>query len=99
MTKAIKKAQRVCMITHLLTENPNKDYSLGHFAEMFGCAKSSISDDMKLVRASMEAAGLGFSLRESAQRLCAAKHLVEHANIKIRGEEDPASTEEEPESK
>ncbi len=48
------------MITHILTENPNRDYSLGQFAEMFGCAKSSISDDMKLVRASMDAAGLGY---------------------------------------
>ena len=60
MKTQIKKAQRVCMITHILTENPNKDYSLGFFAERFGCAKSSISEDMKLVRASMEAAGLGY---------------------------------------
>ena len=39
---------------------------------------------------------LGFSLRESAQRLCAAKHLVEHADIKVKGEDDeePAAEEE-----
>ena len=42
----------------------------------------------------MEAAGLGFSLRESAQRLCAAKHLVEHANITIKGEETEEPAEE-----
>lgn len=56
----MKKTQRVCIITHILTDNPNRDYSLGAFAEMFGCAKSSISEDIKLVRESIEAAGLGY---------------------------------------
>ena len=45
------------------------------------------------LRQQMESAGLGFSLRESAQRLRAAKHLVEHADIKVKGEEDPESEE------
>ncbi|MCR4725467.1 MAG: pur operon repressor, partial [Clostridia bacterium] len=40
----MKKTQRICIITHILTENPNRDFSLGTFAEQFGCAKSSISD-------------------------------------------------------
>ena len=56
----MKKTQRICIITHILTENPNRDYSLGTFAEMFGCAKSSISDDIKLVREAIDAAGLGY---------------------------------------
>ena len=56
----MKKTQRICIITHILTENPNRDYSLGTFAEMFGCAKSSVSDDIKLVREAIDAAGLGY---------------------------------------
>ncbi|MBR5642064.1 MAG: pur operon repressor [Firmicutes bacterium] len=56
----MKKTQRICIITHILTENPNRDYSLGTFAEMFGCAKSSISDDIKLVREGIDAAGRGY---------------------------------------
>ena len=36
------------------------------------------------VRQQMEAAGLGYALRESAERLCAAKHLVDHANITVK---------------
>lgn len=56
----MKKTQRICIITHILTENPNKDYSLGTFADLFGCAKSSISDDIKLVREAVDAAGLGY---------------------------------------
>ena len=35
------------------------------------------------VRMHMERNGLGFALREAAERLCACKHLVEHANITI----------------
>ena len=56
----MKKTQRICIITHILTENPNRDFSLGTFAEQFGCAKSSISDDIKLVREAIDAAGLGY---------------------------------------
>ena len=56
----MKKAERIAAITHLLTENPNRDYSLGYFAQEYGCAKSSISDDIKLVRTALESAGLGY---------------------------------------
>ena len=41
------------------------------------------------LRQQLESSGLGFSLRESAQRLCAAKHLVAHADIKVKGEDQP----------
>lgn len=35
------------------------------------------------LRLQMERNGLGFALREAAERLCACKHLVEHAEINI----------------
>jgi len=44
----------------ILTDNPNKDFSMGSFAAMFGCAKSSISEDIKLVRDAMDEVGLGY---------------------------------------
>ncbi len=56
----MKRAQRACAITHILTENPNRDYPLGYFAEMFGCAKSSVSEDLQIVREATEATGLGY---------------------------------------
>ncbi|MCF0149919.1 MAG: pur operon repressor [Firmicutes bacterium] len=55
----MKKIERVCAITHILTENPNRDFSLGYFAELFGCAKSSISEDIKLIRETMDDGSLG----------------------------------------
>ena len=54
------RTERVCSITQILCAHPNKDYSLGYFSERFGCAKSSVSEDMKVVRASMEDTGLGY---------------------------------------
>lgn len=56
----MKKAERTCIITQILTENPNKDYALGYFSDLFECAKSSISEDLKIVRAAMDTAGLGY---------------------------------------
>ena len=56
----MKRTERACIITQVLTEHPNKDFSLGYFAEKFGCAKSSISEDLKLVRTAMDTAGLGY---------------------------------------
>ena len=37
----------------------------------------------RAIRQQMERSGLGFALREAAERLRACKHLVEHANIKV----------------
>ena len=56
----MKRAQRACIITQILTENPNKDYPLAYFAEKFGCAKSSVSEDLQIVRQAVEDAGLGY---------------------------------------
>lgn len=56
----MKRTERACVITQILTDNPNKDFSLGYFADRFGCAKSSISEDLKLVRSAMDEAGLGY---------------------------------------
>ena len=56
----MKRAQRACVITQTLTENPNKDYPLAYFADKFGCAKSSVSEDLQIVRQAVEEAGLGY---------------------------------------
>ena len=56
----MKRAQRACVITQILTENPNRDYPLAYFADRFGCAKSSVSEDLQVVRQAVEEAGLGY---------------------------------------
>lgn len=45
---------RVSLITKTLIENPNKIISLNYFAEKFNAAKSTISEDILIVREIME---------------------------------------------
>lgn len=43
----MKRTARVGSIIKILSENPNKLYSLGHFCDLFQAAKSSISEDIQ----------------------------------------------------
>ncbi len=53
------KKQRIAMMSALLAKNPNKLYSLKFFQEMFGAAKSSVSEDAAVIRQSFLDARLG----------------------------------------
>nr|WP_122012948.1 pur operon repressor [Maliibacterium massiliense] len=46
----IKRNERVTAMTKVLTENPNQIFTLTHFAERFGAAKSTISEDLVIMR-------------------------------------------------
>jgi purine operon repressor len=46
----VKRNQRIGAIIKILTESPNEIYTLSHFCEMFGAAKSTISEDMMIIR-------------------------------------------------
>ena len=64
----MKRTERVCRILQILTENPNKDFSLGYFAALFDCAKSSVSQDMKTIRTSVEEGGYGLVVTTAGAR-------------------------------
>lgn len=51
--------QRVIGITKILTENPNKVITLNVFTEKFNAAKSTISEDIVIVRDVMETLSMG----------------------------------------
>ena len=51
---AASRKERLCGISTILVNNPNVLYPLSYFAEMFGSAKSTLSEDMAIVKASME---------------------------------------------
>ncbi|MFR1709940.1 MAG: pur operon repressor [Clostridium sp.] len=51
--------QRVIGITKVLTENPNKVITLNLFTEKFNAAKSTISEDIVIVREVIEALSMG----------------------------------------
>jgi purine operon repressor len=57
--RLMKRTDRVGAIIKILTQNPSKSFSLGYFAEKFGAAKSSISEDLSVARKMMQTMELG----------------------------------------
>lgn len=51
--------QRVAAITKLLVENPNRIINLNNFTELFNAAKSTISEDLFIVRDTLSRLNLG----------------------------------------
>ena len=55
----IKRNERLGALTRILTDTPNRIHTLGEFCELFGAAKSTISEDIDLISASFERFDLG----------------------------------------
>ena len=55
----LKRNDRVSVISHVLTSSPNQIFTLNHFCQMFDAAKSTISEDIDLVRKCFAKFGLG----------------------------------------
>jgi len=45
----IKRNERLAAMSRILTASPNRIYTLSHFAELFGAAKSTISEDLSIL--------------------------------------------------
>lgn len=48
--RKVQKHDRISVITSILTNNPNKIFTLTHFCNIFDCAKSTISEDLDMVK-------------------------------------------------
>lgn len=55
----IKRNERLSVIARLLTDTPNRIHTLGEFCELFGAAKSTVSEDVDLVAEALQHFGLG----------------------------------------
>lgn len=55
----IKRNERLGALTRVLLDSPNRIHTLNEFCEMFGSAKSTISEDIDLVSASFKRFDLG----------------------------------------
>lgn len=55
----MKRIERVGAIIKILSDYPNKPFSLGYFCELFGSAKSSISEDIQTAKGVMSGMELG----------------------------------------
>ena len=55
----MKRTERIGAIIRILTENPSRPYALSYFSELFGCAKSSVSEDIRAASRTIEFTGTG----------------------------------------
>lgn len=55
----IQRNERLAVIIKTLCDNPNRIFTLGHFSEMFGSAKSTISEDLELLQKTFSKNALG----------------------------------------
>ena len=55
----IKRNERLAALTKLLTASPNQLFTLSHFCDMFGSAKSTLSEDIDILSDVYEHFGLG----------------------------------------
>ncbi|NLK22149.1 MAG: pur operon repressor [Epulopiscium sp.] len=55
----VHKNERIGTIIKVLTENPQKIYTLNQFGDMFQCAKSTLSEDIDIIKSLFERFELG----------------------------------------
>ena len=55
----IKRNERLAVMTQVLTQSPNRIFTLSHFCEMFSTAKSTISEDVAILQDTMKQFRLG----------------------------------------
>lgn len=55
----MKRISRVGTIIKILSDSPNKAFGLGYFCNLFGAAKSSISEDISIAKDIVESMNLG----------------------------------------
>ena len=55
----IKRNERLAVMTQILTQSPNRIFTLSHFCEIFSTAKSTISEDVAILQDTMKQFRLG----------------------------------------
>lgn len=55
----VRRVERVVALTKLLVDRPHHLFSLGYFSELFGAAKSTISEDILTIKQALQSFGLG----------------------------------------
>jgi purine operon repressor len=55
----VRRAERIVAITKLLMDQPNHLFSLNYFSNLFGTAKSTISEDLAIIKEAVVNYGIG----------------------------------------
>lgn len=55
----LKRNERIASLVKILSDNPNRTFTLSYFSDIFGSAKSTISEDIVLTKQALEKSNLG----------------------------------------
>lgn len=55
----LHRSERMALLAKILSDSPGKVFTLGHFADKFGAAKSSISEDINILENTFKSFGQG----------------------------------------
>lgn len=55
----IRRNERMAAMIKMLSQNPNQIFTLSHFCDLFGTAKSTMSEDIDILRQVMDTFGFG----------------------------------------
>lgn len=55
----LKRNERIASLVKILSDNPNRTFTLSYFSHIFGSAKSTISEDIVLTKQALEKSNLG----------------------------------------
>jgi purine operon repressor len=55
----VRRIERIVALTKMLVDMPGRLFSLSHFSNLFGAAKSTLSEDMVTIKEAMQQFGLG----------------------------------------
>ncbi len=55
----LQRSERISTLQRILYDSPGKVFTLGTFTQLLGCAKSSVSEDIDIIRGSLEKQGIG----------------------------------------
>lgn len=55
----LRRSERIILLTRELIENPHKYFPLSYFSELFHAAKSSISEDLSIIKDALRKSGAG----------------------------------------
>ncbi len=59
LMEKLQRNERISALQRILCDSPGKVFTLGSFTELLGCAKSSVSEDIDIIRGSLEKFGMG----------------------------------------
>ncbi len=59
MMQPATRKERLCVLCACLAQNPNRLYPLSYFSELLGAAKSTLSEDISMIREAFSSRGIG----------------------------------------